>query len=109
MNIIDMQAIRTTFDGRSQVWDVMTSLKSAKKRRHTFHARDVRGLTGFSFYPLEEQIANKSSIFRCKLCLHPFQDPTNTLSCSKATLKPLVEKLKFSTYVAKSDLRFKDH
>ena len=45
----------------------MTSLKSAKQRRQQLHARDVKGLIVFCFYPLEEKIVNKScfpSIFK---------------------------------------------
>ena len=59
----------------------MTSLKSVRKRRQQLHARDVRGLAAFCFYPLEEKIY----------------------------FEPLVKKLKFYTLVAKSDLRFKVH
>ena len=64
------QAIRTTFDGRSQVCDVtkilMTSLKTAKKRQQ-LHMRYMKGLLAFCLYPLEENIVNKScfpSIFQ---------------------------------------------
>ena len=38
----------------------MTSLKLVKKRRQQLHARDVRGLVAFCFYPLVEGIVNES-------------------------------------------------
>ena len=38
----------------------MMTLKSVKKRRQQFNARDVRGLGKFCFYPLEDKIGNTS-------------------------------------------------
>ena len=61
------------------------------------------------FLSSERKKVNKlcfPSILRCKLCLHPFQNPTNTLSCSKVTLNHW---LNISTLVAKFDSRFKIH
>ena len=66
----------------------MTSLKSVRKRGQQLQARDVIGLVAFCFYPLEEKIINKSCflfIFKVQT-VNPFQDPINTLMCSKFTL-----------------------
>ena len=81
----------------------MTSLKSVRKRRQQLHARGARSLVAFCFYPLEEkEIVNKS-------CFQSiFSGPDKHAELLK-NLKPLVKKLKFSTLVAKSDLRFKVH
>ena len=56
----------------------MTSLKSAKKRRQQLHARDVRGLVAFCFYPLEEKMVNTScfpSIFHVQTVFTPISKP----------------------------------
>ena len=85
----------------------MTSPKLVKQRRQQLHARDVRGLDAFCFYPLEEKIFSKScfpSIF-----LAPISRPDKHTELLKNYFKPLVKKLKNSTLVAKSDLSFKVH
>ena len=88
----------------------MTSLKSVKKRRQQLHARDVRGLVSFSFCPLEnKKIVNKSclpSIFKVQNVL---TRPNKHAELLRIHLKPLVKNLKKSTFVAKSELRFKFH
>ena len=84
----------------------MTSPKSVKKRRQQLHARDVRGLIAICFYPLEDKIVIKSrfqSIFKVHA---PVSRPDKHAELLKNYFKPLVKKLKFSTLVAKSDLRF---
>ena len=90
----------------------MTSPKSVKKRRQQLHACDVRGLVAFCFYPLEEKIVNKScfqSIFQVQTGFTPISRPDKHAKLLKNYFIPLVKKLKFSTLVAKSDLRFKVH
>ena len=90
----------------------MTSPKSVKQRRQQLHARDVRGLDAFCFYPLEEKIVNKScfpSIFQVQTAFTPISRPAEHAELLKNYFKPLVKKLKFSTLVAQSDLRFKVH
>ena len=90
----------------------MTSPKSVKKCRQQLHARDVRGFVAFCFYPLEEKIVNKSclqSIFQVQPAFAPITRPDKHAELLKNCFKPLVKKLKFSTLVAKSDLRFKVH
>ena len=90
----------------------MTSLKSAKQRRQQLHARDVRVLVAFCFYPLEEKIVDKScfpSIFSVQTGFTPISRPDKFAELLKIYFKPLVKKLNFSTFVAKSDLRFKVH
>ena len=117
MNKMDSQTIR-----KDDVWQqiaglwrhqiLMTPLKSVRKRRQQLYAHSVRGLAAFYFCPLEEKIVNKlcfPSIFRCKWCFHSFQDPINMLGCSKFNLNHWLKRLKFSTVVAKSNLRFKIH
>ena len=93
----------------------MTSLKSVQKRRQQLHARDVRGLVSFFFffiflYPLGEIIVNKScfpSIFKVQAMFIPISRPDKHAELLKNNFEPPVKKLKFSTLVAKSDLRFK--
>ena len=83
----------------------MTSLKSAKKRRQQLHARDVRGLVAFCFIFWKKKWSTNRFFrlfFRCKLCLHD-----KHAGLLKIYFKPMVKKLKFSTLVAESDLRFK--
>ena len=83
----------------------MTPPNSVKKRRQQLHARDVRGFVAFCFYALEEKVVNKScfqSIFQVQT-QDSFQDPINTLSCSKFTLNHWLKSYFFSL-VAKSDL-----
>ena len=90
--------------------NLKTSLQSVRKRRQQLHARDVRGLVAFCFCPLEEKIVNKScfpSIFKVQTRLIPISRPDKHTELLKIYFKPLVKKLKFSTAVAKSDLRFK--
>ena len=90
----------------------MTSLKSATQRRQQLHVRDVRGLVAFCFYLLEEKIVNKScfqSIFQVQTVFTPITRPEKDVELLKIYFKPLVKKLNFSNFVAKSDLRFKVH
>ena len=90
----------------------MTSLKSVRKRRKQFNARDVRGLVEFCFYPLEEKRVNKScfpSIFDVKTVFTPISIPDKHVELLKIYVKPLIKKLKISKLVAKSVLRFKVH
>ena len=90
----------------------MTSPKSIKKRLQQLHAHDVRGLVAFHFYPLEEKIVNKScfeSNLQVQTLFTPISRPDKLAELLKNYFKPLVKKLKFSTLVAKSDLRFKVH
>ena len=90
----------------------MTSPNSVKIRRQQLHARDVRGLVVFSFYPLEEKLVNKScfqSIFQVQTVFTPISRPDKYAELQKNYFKPLVKKSKFSTLVTKSDLRFKVH
>ena len=86
----------------------MTSLKSVRKRCQQLHMRNVSGLVAFCFCPLEEKIVNKScfpSIFK----VQSISRPDKHAELLKIYFRPLVEKLKFSTAVAKSDLRFNVH
>ena len=87
----------------------MTSPKSVKKRRQQLQACDVRGLVAFCFYPLEEKIVNKSCFQSIFQVLAPISRPDKHTELLKNYFKPLVKKLKFSTLVAKSDLRFEIH
>ena len=90
----------------------MTSSKSVRKRHQQLHARDVRGLDAFCFYPLGEKIVNKSrlqSIFQVQTAFTPITRPDKHAELLKNYFTPLVKKLRFSTLVAKSDLRFKVH
>ena len=90
----------------------MTSLKSAKKCRQQLHARDVKGLVAFCFYPLKENMVNKScfpSIFQVQTMFTPISRPDKHVELLKIYFKPPVKKLIFSTLVAESDLRFKVH
>ena len=84
----------------------MTSQKSVKKRRQQLHARDVRGLAAFCFYPLQEKIINKScfqSIFQVQTMFTSFSRPDKHAELLKNYFKPLVKQLKISTLVAKSE------
>ena len=90
----------------------MTALKSVRKRRQQLHARDMRGLIAFCFYPLEGKIVNKSyfsSIFKMQTRFTPISRPDKHAEILKIYFKPLVKKLNISILVAKSDLRFKTH
>ena len=81
----------------------MTSLKSVRKRRQQLHARDVRGLVAFCFYPLEEKIVNTScfpSIFKVQTALTPILRPDQYAELLKIYFKLLVKKLNFSILVA---------
>ena len=72
----------------------------------------MRGLGAFCFHPLEEKIVNKScfpSIFQVQTVFTPISRPDKHAELLKSYFKPLVKKLKISTLVAKSDLRFKVH
>ena len=64
----------------------------------------------FCFYFLEVKIVNKScfpSIFQVQTVFTPISRPDKHAELLKNYFKPLVKKFKFSTLVAKSDLRFK--
>ena len=64
----------------------------------------------YCFCPLEEKIVNKScfpSIFKVQTVFRLISRPDKHAELLKIYCKPLVKKLKFSTVVAKSDLRFK--
>ena len=81
----------------------MTSPKSVRKRRKQLHARDVRGLVAFCFYPLEGKMVKKSrfqSIFQVQTVFTPISRPDKHAELLKYYFKPLVKKLKFSTLVA---------
>ena len=88
----------------------MASLKSVRKRRQQLHARDVRGLVAFCFYPLEEKIVNKScflSIFEVQTVYTPISRPDKHAELLKLYFKPLVKKFNyFLTLVVKPVLRF---
>ena len=87
----------------------MMSLKSAKKRRQQLHTRDVRGLVAFCFYPLEKKKSQQivfAVYFSGANCVTRISRPDKHAELLKNYFKPLVKKLKFSTLVAKSDLRF---
>ena len=99
---MSMPAIRMTFNGRSQVFDV-TKLESVKKHCQQLHARDARGLVAFCFYPLEEKIVNKScfqSIFQVQTVFTSISRHDKHAVLLKNYFKPLVKKYKFSTLVA---------
>ena len=86
----------------------MTLPKSVKKRRQQLNARDVRGLVALCFYPLEEQKVNKSclqSIFQVQTMFTPISRPEKHAELLKNYFEPQFKKLKFSTLVAKFDLR----
>ena len=90
----------------------MTSPKLVKKRRQQLHARVMRSLDAFCFYPLDEKIVNKTcfhSIFQVQTVCTPILRPDKHAELLKNVFKPLVKKLRFSTLVGKSDLRFKVH
>ena len=64
------------------------------------------------FLFLEEKIVNKScfqSYFKVQSMFTPISRPDKHAELLKIYFKPLVKKLKLSTLVAKSDLRFKLH
>ena len=85
----------------------MTSLKSVRKRCQRLHARDVRGLVAFCFCPLEGKIVNKAcfpSFLKVQTVFTPISGPNEYAELLKIYLK-----LKISTLVAKSELRFKVH
>ena len=72
----------------------------------------MRGLDAFCFCPLKEKIFNKScfpSIFKVQTVFPPISRPDELAELLKYYFKPQVKKLKFSTVVAKSDLRVKVH
>ena len=70
----------------------------------------MRGLVAFCFYPVDEIIVNKScfpSVFKVQTEFTPISRPDTHAELLKNNFMPPVKKLKFSTLVAKSDLRFK--
>ena len=78
---------------------LMTSLKSVRKRRKQLYARDVRGLVGICFCPLEVKIVNKScfpSISKGQTVFTPISRPDKHAELLKIYFKPLIKKLKFS-------------
>ena len=88
----------------------MTTLTSVRKCRKQHHARDVRGCWSF-FCPLEKKSTNRVflSIFKVQTEFAPISRPDKDVGLLKIYFKPMIKKLKFSTLVAKSDLRFKIH
>ena len=72
----------------------MTSPKSVEKRRKQLHAREVRGLVAFSFYPLEEKIVNKSR-FQSISQFASISRPDKHAKLLKNYFKPLVKNLNF--------------
>ena len=87
----------------------MTSLKLVGKHCQPLHAGDVKGLVAFCFCPLEQKIVNKScflSIFKVQTQFTPISRPDKHTEPFKIYSKPLVKKLKFSSLVAKSDMKF---
>ena len=75
----------------------MTSPKSVTKRRQQLHARDVRGLFAFCFYPLEENIVNKScfpSIFKVQTKFTPMSRVDKRDELLEICFKPEVKKVK---------------
>ena len=90
----------------------MTSLKSVQKRHQQLHAGEVRSLVLFRSDPLDEIIVNKLcflSIFKVKNAFTPILRPDKHAELLKNNFKSPIKKLKFSTLIAKSDLRFKVH
>ena len=90
----------------------MTSQKSVRKHRQQLHVRDARGLIAFCFNPLEEKKVNKScfpSFFKVQTVFTLISRSDKHVELLKIYFKPLVKKLKITTSVAKSDLRFKVH
>ena len=81
----------------------MTSPKLVKKHRQQLQASDMRGLVAFCFYLLEEK-NSQQIVFSVY-----FSGSDKYAELLKNYFKPLVKKLKFSTLVALSDLRFKVH
>ena len=84
----------------------MMSVKLVRKHHQQLHVRDMRGLVAFCFCPLEEKIVNKScfpSIFKVQTLFTPVSRPDKHAELLKILW------LKFSTLVAKPDLRFKIH
>ena len=75
----------------------MRSLKSVQKRRQLLHARDVRSLIVFCFYPLDEVMVNKScfpSIFKVQTAITPILRPDKHAEPLKNNVKQPVKKLK---------------
>ena len=88
----------------------MTSPKSVTKCRQQLHTRDVRGLVTFCFCPLEDKVVNQlcfPSIFQMQILFIPISRPDKHAELLKTYFKPLLNKLEFSTFVAKFNLRFK--
>ena len=93
MDKMARQAIRTTFDGRSQVCGVT-------KFCQQLHARDVRGSVAFCFCPQVDKIANTSSfasIFKVQIAFTTFSRSDKEAELLKIYFKLLVKKLKIST------------
>ena len=95
----------------------VTSLKSVRKRHQQLNVCDAIGLFALCFcHNGRKKSTNRvfPLFLRCKLCLHPLQDPINTLSCSKFTLNhwlkfSIVPKSDLRSIVPKPDLRCKVH
>ena len=71
-----------------------------------------KGLVAVCFCPLKEKIIHKSrflSIFKVQTVFTPISRPDKHTDLLKIYFKLLVKMWKFSTLVAKSDLRFKIH
>ena len=81
-----------------------TSSATSRARRES--------LVAFCFYPLEEEIVNEScfpSILKVQTVFTPISRLDKHAELLKKYFKPRVKKLKFSTLVAKFDIRFKVH
>ena len=66
----------------------------------------------FCFYPLDEIKLNKlcfPSTFKVQTAFTPISRPDKHAELLKNNFKPPLKNLKFSTLVAKSDLKFRAH
>ena len=78
----------------------MTSPKSDLKRRQQRHARNVRGLVAFCFYPLEETNSQQIVFSVYFSGATPISRHDKHAELLKNYFNTLVKKLKFSTLVA---------
>ena len=72
----------------------MTSLKSVQKRRQQLHARDVKGLAAFCFYPLKNKVTKScvSSILKVQTVFTPISRPGKYVELLKIYFKPPIKK-----------------